>query len=143
MRLKTWFEENGGKMPKLEYPATFEHGLLGVRCKEDVHHREACFAVPLKLIISAEKVRHHDVLETIIAQHKEAFSNDFYVDDHNMMLALALVYEMSLGEASFWHPYIEVLPDFTSDDVTWTDEDLDALQDKRVADLFRLNYTGP
>lgn len=92
-------------MPKLEYPATFDNGLLGMRCKEHIHHREACLAVPLKLTFSVDKARKHDVLSSIIAQHKDIFNS--YED---LILALALVYEMNLGEKSFWFTYIQILP---------------------------------
>ena len=39
-------------MPKLEYPAKFENGLVGIKCKEDIEHREAFIFVPFKIIIS-------------------------------------------------------------------------------------------
>jgi len=41
--------------PKLEYPAYFEDGLLGVRCKEDINHREAYLFVPLKMMMTVTK----------------------------------------------------------------------------------------
>ena len=31
-----WCKDEGVIMPKLEYPAYFENGLVGVRCKEDI-----------------------------------------------------------------------------------------------------------
>ena len=31
-----WCKEEGVIMPKLEYPAYFENGLEGTRCKEDI-----------------------------------------------------------------------------------------------------------
>jgi len=39
-------------MPKLEYPAYFEHGLLGVKCTEDIGHREAFMYIPYKMVFS-------------------------------------------------------------------------------------------
>ena len=33
-----WCQDNGVLMPKLEYPAVFEGGLIGVKCKEDISH---------------------------------------------------------------------------------------------------------
>lgn len=36
-------------MPKLEFPAFFEGGLLGVRIKEDINHNEAFLSVPMKI----------------------------------------------------------------------------------------------
>ena len=39
-------------MPKAEYPAYFEGGLVGVRAKEPIEHREAFLSVPYDMIIS-------------------------------------------------------------------------------------------
>ena len=41
-------------MPKIEYPAWFEGGLLGAKVIEDIQHREAYIYVPYKLIITLE-----------------------------------------------------------------------------------------
>jgi len=49
LRFKKWCEDNGVKMPKLEYPAFFDGGLLGVRIKEDINHNEAFLSVPMKI----------------------------------------------------------------------------------------------
>lgn len=39
-------------MPKLEYPAIFEGGLVGVKCKDDISHQEGFLYVPLSITIS-------------------------------------------------------------------------------------------
>ena len=38
---KEWLHTNGVIMPKLEFPGYFEDGLVGVKCSEDIQHREA------------------------------------------------------------------------------------------------------
>ena len=50
-----WCKKEGVIMPKLEYPATFEGGLIGTRCKEDIQHREAYLFVPYKMLLSVKK----------------------------------------------------------------------------------------
>ena len=47
-----WCEREGVIMPKLEYPAYFNNGLEGIRCKEPIEHREAFLFVPYKMIIT-------------------------------------------------------------------------------------------
>ena len=42
----SWREREGVIMPKCEFPAYFENGLLGVKVKEDIGHREAFLGVP-------------------------------------------------------------------------------------------------
>jgi len=56
-------------MPKLEYPATFEHGLCGARCKEDIEHREAFLFVPSKMLLSTKRAAVHPVLSGVITQN--------------------------------------------------------------------------
>lgn len=49
-----WCHENGMKTPKLEYPAYFEGGLVGVRALEQINHREAFISVPYKMLITVD-----------------------------------------------------------------------------------------
>jgi len=60
-------------MPKLEYPAYFEGGLLGVSCKEDIEHREVYLYVPYKMMMSVKGTQEHPVLGEIIKKHPECF----------------------------------------------------------------------
>ena len=50
-----WCSKEGVIMPKLEYPAFFDGGLIGIRCTEDIQHREAYILVPLKMLMSIKK----------------------------------------------------------------------------------------
>ena len=94
-------------MPKLEFPAFFENDeLLGVRCKEDIQHREAYLYVPYKMMLSVKSTLAHPVLGPIIAAHPEAFQEDAVNEWEQMILSLALFYEMTLGKSSYWYPYM-------------------------------------
>jgi len=57
-----WCKDEGMIMPKLEYPAYFEGGLLGVSCKEDIGHREVYLYVPYKMMMSVKGTQEHPVL---------------------------------------------------------------------------------
>ena len=50
-----WCKAEGVIMPKLQYPAYFENGLVGVRCASDIENREAFLYVPFKMILSVSK----------------------------------------------------------------------------------------
>ena len=63
-------------MPKLEYPAVFENGLVGVRCKEEIKHREAYMYVPFKMMLSIKKTQYHEILGPIILDHPNVFETD-------------------------------------------------------------------
>ena len=47
-----WCADEGVLMPKLQYPATFEGGLIGTKVTKDILHREVYLYVPYKMIIS-------------------------------------------------------------------------------------------
>ena len=63
-------------MPKLEYPAIFEDGLLGVKCKETINHREAFLYVPFKMMMSVKDTLEHPILGVICGNHPECFEED-------------------------------------------------------------------
>ena len=71
-----WCKREGVYMPKMEYPAFFEGGLIGARAKEDINHREAFLYVPYKILISVGKAQAHPVLAHIIAQNPECFDEE-------------------------------------------------------------------
>jgi hypothetical protein len=52
-------------MPKLEYPAFFDGGLVGVRAKGTIQHREAFLFVPQKIIITVEKCLQTEALKEV------------------------------------------------------------------------------
>ena len=53
-------------MPKVQYPSFFDGGLVGVRAKEDIDHREAFLFVPFKLLLSLDYIHAHPVLGLIV-----------------------------------------------------------------------------
>ena len=63
-------------LPKLEYPAYFEGGLVGVRALEPVEHREAFLAIPYKMLITVDGAQRHPALGPIIEANPEIFSED-------------------------------------------------------------------
>ena len=49
-----WCHSNGVVHPKIEYPAYFEGGLVGMRATEPIEHREAFISVPYKMLITVK-----------------------------------------------------------------------------------------
>ena len=47
-----WCEANGVKRPKIEYPAYFEGGLVGMRATAPIAHREAFLGIPYKMLMT-------------------------------------------------------------------------------------------
>ena len=111
-----WCEQEGVIMPKLEYPAYFGDGLLGMRCKEDIKHREAYICVPYKMFMSVKDTWAHPALMQIIAENPEMFSEDANESWEQLTLVLRLFYEITLGKKGYWYHYLRQMPDivFTS-----------------------------
>ena len=98
-------------MPKLEYPVAFEDGLLGARCKEDIQHREVYLYVPYKMLMSVNNTKSHPVLGQVIESHPEVFADEREDSWEQVILALRVLYEMTLGKNSYWYPYLRLMPD--------------------------------
>ena len=60
-----WCAEEGVLMPKIQYPAEFEQGLLGLKCTQQVEHREGFLYVPYKMLMSLRKAKSHPILSII------------------------------------------------------------------------------
>lgn len=113
-------------MPKLEYPAYFENGLMGTRVKEDIHHREAYLAVPNKMLMSIKRAKKDPILGAILAAHPEAFDEEENEDWEQFTLCMFIFYEMTKGRDSYWYPYLRMMPDvdFTS---SWKQNEIEML----------------
>lgn len=97
VRFLKWCEENGVKMPKLEYPAFFKGGLVGVRVKEDIQHNEAFLSVPMKLHITVESAKETPELKPIFLAHPDMFDEEENYDFEHHILEAFILFEMQKG----------------------------------------------
>lgn len=118
-------------MPKLEYPAYFQGGLLGARVTEDIQHREAYLAVPNKLLMSVKKAKQDKILGAIIAAHPEAFAEEENDDWEQFALCIFIFYEMAKGREGFWYPYLRLMPDVEFS-ASWNEHEIEMFQDDEI-----------
>jgi hypothetical protein len=103
---------------------TNESSGRGLLARRDINDGDELLQIPLKLcftIMSARKALGDDVVT--------AGMNEY------LAIALQLIHERYvLDERSWWKPYLDVLPDVSEVNPTfsWTDEDLDFLQGSPV-----------
>ena len=71
-RLVDWAKEKGILFPKLEWPAKFDGGLLGVRAKEDINYREAFVFVPFNVMITLESARN-SLIKDVLSENEDMF----------------------------------------------------------------------
>lgn len=133
-----WCKKEGVVMPKLDYPARFDNGLVGLRVKDQILNRECYLAVPYKMIMSVKKLLNHKILGPIISANPECFKcckvgGDEGQGDYLELLVLTfgLIYEMTLGKESYYYPYLRQLSN-SIDEITtssWNDHEIEMVQD--------------
>ena len=101
-----WARNEGVVMPKLEYPAYYENGLVGIRCTADIGNREAFLSVPYKMMLTANKVKTNKALETLISNHPSCFDEETTPMADHLLLTLGIFYEISQGKWSYWYPWL-------------------------------------
>ena len=127
-----WCEENGVLMPKLEYPAYFDDGLIGVRCKEDIQHREAFLFVPYKIMMCTKKAQNDLICGPIILDHPYIFNESFANTDwEQFTLTLFIFSEMVKGKESFYYPYLRTMPDVEFS-ASWDEHVIEMFQDEEI-----------
>jgi hypothetical protein len=52
-----WCKWIGIISPKVEFPAVFKNGLMGVRALKDIEHRQMIMAIPMKSILTTEMAK--------------------------------------------------------------------------------------
>ena len=80
-------------MPKLEYPAYFDGGLVGVKALAPIAHREAFLSIPYKMLMTCDGAARHPVLGRVIAENPHLFDEDEKGDWEQLTLVVYLLYE--------------------------------------------------
>lgn len=111
-RFKKWCASIGIEMPKLDYPAFFEGGLVGCRVNAPIKHREAFVKVPYKALISVDKCNRDPVLKQFYAENQHVFGKKQPAGDQ-LTLTAYLIYQRQLGDASFWKEWLDMMPEVT------------------------------
>ena len=106
-----WCRVNGVKLPKVDYPGYFKGGLVGVKAREPIAHRESFISIPYRMLMTVDGAMRHEVLGPILAENPQLFSEEEKADWEQLVLAVYLIYEYFQGDQSFWKPYLDLMPD--------------------------------
>ena len=128
--------------PKLRWPevpradddaATEATGgaIRGCIAVEAVASDEVMITVPRKLVICPPLCFECDALKRCYAGNPSLFKGD-----HDTVLCLYLMRERLRGDASFWKPYLDIMP-WPGGVGDWSDEELSELQDPVLLDEAR------
>ena len=122
--LLQWLGQKGVNTDKLPVTpvaqAADETGKLVLRCKRNLSRSEKCFAVPDGAWITPQVVK------------KSAIGSLVQQLDAWLQIALFLLYERQQGPASSWRGYISSLPAQVDTPLSWSKNDLAALQGSQL-----------
>lgn len=122
-----WARANGVIWTKLHYPTQFPPGYEGTVATQEIGPYETVIKVPNHMVLSY-KLAAASELKPIFDQHPEVFSDSHY-EYEDMVLTAYLLHERAKGEASFWYPFLRVLPSEVEVLYDWSSEDIEELQD--------------
>jgi hypothetical protein len=122
-----WARANGVEWSKVHYPAVFPPGYEGTVATEEIGPYETVVKVPSRMVLSYKLAANSD-LKPIFDQHPEVFS-ELHYEHEDMVLSAYLISEQAKGPSSFWHPFIQVLPQTVEVLYDWESSELKQLQD--------------
>lgn len=129
-----WLEANGAVFPKLQWPATSAGGRgRGVVACSPIAALEPMLEIPAALVISEQRCWQDPQLRSAFEANRDVFARD------DPVLALFLVRELLQGDASFFAPYLAILP-FPESVQDWSDDELAALHDRCRLAVFLSLY---
>ncbi|KAG2423002.1 hypothetical protein HXX76_015600 [Chlamydomonas incerta] len=125
MRLKAWVLKHSKSLPTNMTPKRHKDGSYYLAAEEPVRRGQVLVRVPRPLLMNADTARGSAACGRLVA---EAGLNEWQA------LLLHLLCERAAGEASFWAPYIAVLPqDMSYHPLLWGPERLTWLQGSPLA----------
>ena len=123
-----WFHDNGGSYPKIQWPSRSTMGQVrGTIATEDILANEPMLYVPENIMISPPICRANPLIGRVFTENEL-----FFARDDDTMLAVFVMFEKERGEASFWHPYLAMLP-WPCSVADWSPTELSELQDRHLS----------
>ena len=130
-----WFRGIGGVADSVDLEQVSVDGSIGIVARRDIEAEEPVMAIPMNFVIWEHTIkdRIRDMPHQSIKSALRVLKSD---DD---LLTLFLMYEASLGNASDWFPYLQLLP--RPEDihlpVFFDERELLALQDTYIINAVR------
>lgn len=123
-RIKTfceWLAAEGCRFPKILWPTTETvSGIRGAIALEDIETNEVMLEIPEKLLMCEPKALADPEIGAILKE------NALFIDG-DMILAIYIMNELKKGPSSFFHPFLQILPE-PGTISEWEDSQLPLLQ---------------
>ena len=127
-RLLDWLASEGCIInQKIQYPAIFQNGLIGLAANQVIELGEELTVITPQVIFSTELLKNCEI-STIFDENLDYFGkeNPEWLD--NQFLAL-FVYE-KIKATSKWQKFFDVMPDEIENLCDWSDDELEELFDE-------------
>ncbi|KAG5176902.1 hypothetical protein JKP88DRAFT_202661 [Tribonema minus] len=124
-RFLRWLKNNGAVLADGISIDKVEWGR-GVLTSKPLKAKDTLLTLPEHLIISAQAIVSSDRLTE---EEIDVFKGLRY---DGAIITTFLVREKALGKASFWHPYLDLLPDAIPRPANWSADELELLEDAAI-----------
>lgn len=103
-RFMVWLKDNGASFPKIDFPRNdTPSGIRGAIALEDISTNEHMMVIPARLMMAPTHILADPIYGPVLDGEKDLLRGDF-------LMTIYVMHEMRLGEASFYKPYIDILP---------------------------------
>uniref|UniRef100_A0A7S1KKU6 Rubisco LSMT substrate-binding domain-containing protein n=1 Tax=Percolomonas cosmopolitus TaxID=63605 RepID=A0A7S1KKU6_9EUKA len=119
-----WMQEHGADVSKISLKEFPSMGL-GVAARKDLSRGDVYMRIPKKLLVSVHGITHSATLSPIFASQQLQIKDIFIV--------FLLFEKFVKREDSFWHPYIDILPEhYDMSPFFWSVSNLEYLKGSNI-----------
>eukprot|EP00741_Cyanophora_paradoxa_P003003 tig00000658_g2915.t1 len=150
-RLIDWMNESGANLTEKASFGRAPHKLRvkdshptrgrGLFARRDLSANETVISIPFPLVLRRGLVAQSDIGKRHPAL-AESGTAPPGVDPDLVSIAAFLLHERSRGDAAFWKPYLDVLPEATDSPLFWSEDELRMLQGTSILDEVDLINKG-
>ena len=116
-----WLTDNGAKFPKIIWPSSDTvSGIRGAIASSTIATNEHMVEIPVHLMMSPPIIFADAQIGIKLRSVKDLL-------DQDMLIAIFIMHELRKGDASFYAPFLKILPE-PGNISEWTDEDIQLLQ---------------
>jgi hypothetical protein len=128
---KLWLRDNGAKYDKIEWPSKdTSGGVRGATALDDIETNEHMLEIPIQLMISPPIALADPDVGSLLQSNRDILKGD-------LMLTVYVMYERAKGPASFYYPYLQILP-LPGTIAHWSADELAELQVR----VLSLSHSG-
>lgn len=105
IRFLSWLKQHGAMFPKVDWPRSdTDSGIRGAIALDNISSEEHMITIPYQLMIAPPQILEHPTMGAALTENIDLLRGDF-------LLTVYVMHELRLGESSFYHPFLDILPD--------------------------------